>query len=189
VSAFKTRGDSSQEKATAGAAAQLVEAACRARDGDREAAKAHIARAVALLDAHPSSLATAERTCHSGERRIQRGGFAAWQAHRIEAYVDAKLAAKIEIRHLATLLDISVGHFCHAFKCTFGVPARTWITRRRIEVAQALMLTTSAPLSEIALRCGMSDQSHFTRAFRRVVGDTPYSWRQTRRRALIASDR
>ncbi|MDB6042037.1 MAG: hypothetical protein JWM63_588 [Gammaproteobacteria bacterium] len=24
----------------------------------------------------------------------------------------------------------------------------------------------------------MSDQSHFTRAFRRIVDDTPYSWRQ-----------
>jgi AraC-like DNA-binding protein len=64
------------------------------------------------------------------------------------------------------------------------MPARTWITRRRVEAAQALMLTTSIPLSEIALRCGMSDQSHFTRAFRRVVGDTPYSWRQTRRGAM-----
>jgi AraC-like DNA-binding protein len=42
------------------------------------------------------------------------------------------------------------------------------------------MLTTSAPLSEIALSCGMNDQSHFTRLFRRMVGETPSSWRQTR---------
>jgi AraC-like DNA-binding protein len=34
----------------------------------------------------------------------------------------------------------------------------------------------------------MSDQSHFTRAFRRVVGDTPYSWRQTRRGAMLDLD-
>jgi AraC-like DNA-binding protein len=36
-------------------------------------------------------------------------------------------------------------------------------------------------LSEIALSCGMSDQSHFTRAFRRIVGETPHSWRRTLR--------
>jgi AraC-like DNA-binding protein len=30
------------------------------------------------------------------------------------------------------------------------------------------------------LSCGMSDQSHFTRSFRRIVGETPSSWRQTR---------
>jgi hypothetical protein len=37
-----------------------------------------------------------------------------------------------------------------------------------------------APLSEIALSCGMSDQSNFTRSFRRIVGETPSSWRRTR---------
>jgi len=42
------------------------------------------------------------------------------------------------------------------------------------------MLTTGAPLSEIALSCGMGDQSNFTRAFRRIVGETPSSWRRTR---------
>jgi hypothetical protein len=35
-------------------AAQLVEAACKARDGDREATSAHIAYAVALLRGQPS---------------------------------------------------------------------------------------------------------------------------------------
>jgi hypothetical protein len=52
-------------------------------------------------------------------------------------------------------------------------------------VAQGLMLRTSAPLSEIALRCGMSDQAHFTRTFRRVVGETPCLWRRTRRNAML----
>jgi AraC-like DNA-binding protein len=46
------------------------------------------------------------------------------------------------------------------------------------------MLTTGASLSEIALSCGMSDQSHFTRSFRRIVGETPSSWRQTRHDAI-----
>jgi AraC-like DNA-binding protein len=46
------------------------------------------------------------------------------------------------------------------------------------------MITTGASLSEIALSCGMSDQSHFTRSFRRIVGETPSSWRQTRHDAI-----
>jgi AraC-like DNA-binding protein len=46
------------------------------------------------------------------------------------------------------------------------------------------MLTTRASLSEIALRCGMSDQSHFTRSFRRIVGESPSSWRLTRHGAI-----
>jgi hypothetical protein len=34
------------------------------------------------------------------------------------------------------------------------------------------------------LSCGMSDQSHFSRWFRRIVGETPNQWRRTRRGAL-----
>jgi AraC-like DNA-binding protein len=48
-------------------------------------------------------------------------------------------------------------------------------------MAQGLMLTTAETLCAIALRCGLSDQSHFTRLFRRVVGETPYAWRRARR--------
>jgi AraC family transcriptional regulator len=158
---------------------QLIEAACRAREGDSNGARAHIARAVALLDGRPGSGATGQ-TSDRGPGQILRGGFARWQSRRLAAHVDANLAGKIVIKDLATSLDLSVGHFCRAFKRTFGVPAHIWIRRRRIEFAQGLMLTTGAPLSEIALSCGMSDQSNFTRSFRRIVGETPSSWRRTR---------
>jgi len=163
--------------------AQLIEAACRARDGDSDGTRAHLARAVALLDGYPGPRVT-RQTSDRGPRQIRRGGFAPWRSRRLTAHVDANLASKIVIRDLAASLDMSVGHFCREFKRTFGMPARIWIRQRRIELAQGLMLTTGAPLSEIALSCGMSDQSHFTRSFRRIVGETPSSWRQTRHGAI-----
>jgi AraC family transcriptional regulator len=163
--------------------AQLIEAACRARDGDSHGARAHVTRAIALLDGHPGRK-TAREAGERNPRQIPRGGFAAWQSQRLAAHVDANLARKIVIKELAASLDISVGHFCRAFKRTFGMPARVWIRQRRIEFAQGLMLTTRASLCEIALSCGMSDQSHFTRSFRRIVGEAPSSWRQTRHGAI-----
>jgi AraC family transcriptional regulator len=161
------------------AIAQLIEAACRARDGDSHGARAHVARAIELLEGHPGPKG-AGRAGDRGFRQIPRGGFAAWQSRRIAAHVDANLAGKIIIKELAASLDISVGHFCRAFRCTFGIPAGNWIRRRRIEFAQGLMLTTRASLGEIALSCGMCDQSHFTRSFQHIVGESPSSWRQTR---------
>lgn len=163
--------------------AQLVEAACRARSGDSDGTRAHIARALALLDQHPESRIAGNIRDRRPEQ-IPRGAFAAWQSRRLAALVDANLAGKIVVRDLAASLDISVGHFCRAFKRTFGMSARIWIRRRRIELAQGLMLTTGASLTDIALTCGMSDQSHFTRSFRRIVGETPSSWRQTRHGAI-----
>jgi AraC-like DNA-binding protein len=161
-------------------AAQLVEAACKARDGDREAARAHIARAVALLRGNPSSGSSVTHVLPGGERHNARGGLAAWQARRLMAHIEANVDRRIHVRELAELLGLSASHFCRAFKCTFGASPHTYVLRRRIEVAQGLMLTTAEPLSSIALRCGMCDQPHFTRSFYRIVGETPYSWRRSR---------
>jgi AraC family transcriptional regulator len=162
-------------------AARLVEAACFARDGNCEAAKAHIARAVALLCGEPSSIPETKRDFSGGAPKIVRGGLAAWQKRRLTTYIDTHLAERIRIEHLAALLDLSMCHFSRAFRCTFGIPTHEYITRRRIEVAQSLMLTSCESLCTIALHCGMSDQSHFTRVFRRIVGETPHMWRRTRR--------
>jgi len=98
--------------------------------------------------------------------------------------VEANLCRRIPIQELARLLSLSASHFCRAFKCTFGVSPRDYVLRRRIEVAQGLMLGTSEPLSSIAVRCGMCDQAHFTRSFHRIVGETPYAWRRTRQGSL-----
>jgi AraC family transcriptional regulator len=165
------------------ATAQLIEAAYRARNGDTHGAREHVSRAIALLDGHPEPRILMQ-TNNRVPRQIPRGGFAAWQSQRLTAHLDANLACKIVIKELAASLNISVGHFCRAFKVTFGMPARIWIRKRRVEFAQGLMLTTRASLSEIALNCGMSDQSHFTRSFRRIVGEAPSSWRQTRHGAI-----
>jgi AraC family transcriptional regulator len=166
------------------AAAQLIEAACRARDGDCETAQAHIAHAIALLDGQPDTLPVRAEPIHSAARPGARLGLTSWQVRRVIAHIDAHLTQRIAIAELAMLLRLSKSHFCREFKSTVGVTAHTWIMRRRVELAQALLLTTDASLSQIALSCGMSDQSHFTRTFRRLVGETPRCWRRSRREAM-----
>jgi AraC family transcriptional regulator len=41
-------------------------------------------------------------------------------------------------------------------------------------------------LSEIAINCGFADQAHFSRQFRRTMGDTPNTWRRERAPRLFA---
>lgn len=111
---------------------------------------------------------------------LSRGRLARWQANRAISYVDAHVDARLKVSEVARAAHLSSSHFSRAFKRTFGMTVHAWIMRRRIEMAQRLMLSTSHKLSEIALRCGLSDQSHLTRWFRRVVGETPGSWRRER---------
>ena len=159
---------------------RLVEAACFARDGNCEAAKAQIVRAMALLRGEPSTIPRDLRSLTEGSREVVRGSLATWQKRRLTAYIDAHLTKAIRVADLAELLNLSESHFSRAFRCTFGTSAHEYVTRRRVEVAQSLMLGSRDPLCAIALHCGLSDQSHFTRVFRRIVGETPYVWRRSR---------
>jgi AraC-like DNA-binding protein len=166
-------------------AVQLVEAARYAWDGDRDGAKARICRALTLLGTALASAAVAPRAAElpSGSRRF-RGGLAPFQARRLVEHIDAHLAERITLYQLARMAGLSTGHFSRAFKQTFGVPTHAYLIRRRVERAQSVMLSTQLPLSEVALACGLSDQAHFTRMFRRIVGETPNAWRRAHRDAL-----
>jgi AraC-like DNA-binding protein len=49
------------------------------------------------------------------------------------------------------------------------------------------MLQTEAPLSDIALRCGFTDQAHLCKHFRLATGETPAAWRRARRSQDLGS--
>ena len=111
---------------------------------------------------------------------IVLGSLPAWRARRALEYVEENLDARITVADLARRVNMSASHFSRGFKRTFGVTVHAYVMHRRVEAAKALMVESSATLSDIAVRCGLSDQSHMTRWFRRVVGVTPASWRRAR---------
>src|ERR1700730_4212526 len=82
-------------------AAQLIEAACRARDRDHEATKAPIAHAIALLRGIPSLGPRGTRLLSNVETHVVRGGLPAWQTRRIIAHVEANLSRRIPVQELA----------------------------------------------------------------------------------------
>jgi AraC-like DNA-binding protein len=67
-----------------------------------------------------------------------------------------------------------------AFRESFGAPPHTYLMRRRMERAQDLMLSTETSIGQIALDCGFADQSHLTRLFHKIVGESPAAWRRAR---------
>jgi AraC family transcriptional regulator len=121
-----------------------------------------------------------------------RGGLAPWQKRKIHSYIERRLEERIFIKDLAALVSLSVSHFSRAFKESFGQPAHAYIVRARVARARRLMTTTSESLSQIALTCGLLDQSHLCRTFRKATGVTPGAWRRSREvepRSLTLTDR
>jgi len=106
------------------------------------------------------------------------GGLAPWQMRRVRDHIARHLERSIPVEDLAKLVSLSAGHFCRAFKESFGDTPHAYIIRMRLERAQELMLTSPEPLGQIALACGHSDQAHFSRRFRQQMGETPNAWRR-----------
>jgi transcriptional regulator GlxA family with amidase domain len=106
------------------------------------------------------------------------GGLAPWQAKRVASYVREHIEARVMVRELAELVRLSTSHFHRRFKASFGEPPAIYITRQRMSLARDLLTTTDSPVSQIALGCGLSDQAHFSRVFRRNVGTTPRLYRR-----------
>lgn len=109
--------------------------------------------------------------------RAARGGLAGWRVKRVTAFIEANIDMSIRIGDLARTVLLSTSHFCRAFKQTFGETPLRYVTRQRMRRAQAIMLCSRDSLAKVALDCGMCDQAHFSRVFRRIVGVNPGTWR------------
>ena len=107
-----------------------------------------------------------------------RGGLAPWQAKRLAAYIESNISLNLRVADLAGIAQLSISHFSRAFRKSFGQSPLAYVKVQRMRHAQVIMLNTREPLSQVALACGMSDQAHFTRVFRRVVGISPSVWRR-----------
>jgi AraC family transcriptional regulator len=102
----------------------------------------------------------------------------AWQARKVRDYIDSHITGPVLVADLGALIDRSEAHFSRSFKRTFGESPHAFLIRRRLELAGRYMLQTDASLSDIALRCGFTDQAHLCKHFRQSTGQTPAAWRR-----------
>jgi AraC family transcriptional regulator len=161
---------SAQVGCLAGSLAQLLEVATRELEHDREAARASLATASAILQS--------EIERYSGAKRSRTAGLAGWQITRVRTFIDKNLHRTIHTQDLSAVARRSPAHFSRSFKLTFGEPPHAYVVKKRLEKACHLMITSSVSLSEIALSVGFSDQAHLCRLFRQAFGQSPASWRR-----------
>ena len=159
-------------------AMNLLAAAAATFDSDLDQAKACVQRATQLLRV------SLEREGYSRNESSSRGGLAPWQARRVVAYIESNIGLSFGVADLAGIVQLSIGHFSRAFKESFGQPPLVYVKVRRMRHAQAIMLSTREPLAQIALDCGMCDQAHFSRVFRKIVGISPSLWRRVQSESM-----
>ena len=100
---------------------------------------------------------------------------------RVMAFVDANVAADLCVTTLASVAGMSPYYFCRSFKQSTGITPHRYVLNRRMEQARYLLEQKAMPLLQIAHQVGFTDQSQFTRVFRKMVGITPSQYRKIRK--------
>lgn len=99
------------------------------------------------------------------------------------AYIDRHLSENIRLADLAAIAHVSPAYFSTLFKRLNGLSPIEYIVHKRIQLAVEEICTTTKSLTEIAMDCGFNNSTNFYKAFRKVTGRTPVSYRQPKEAA------
>ena len=97
-----------------------------------------------------------------------------------ERIIRERFTEPLTVAGIAGELDVHPVHLSRTYRLEHGTGIAEVIRALRIAYATELLRDDRLSLCEIALQAGFADQSHFTRVFRDVTGQTPGRLRMRR---------
>ncbi|NJN59688.1 MAG: AraC family transcriptional regulator [Leptolyngbyaceae cyanobacterium SL_5_9] len=95
----------------------------------------------------------------------------------VKTYLQDRFSSNISLEQLTNITGLNRSYLIRVFCQSVGMPPYTYLNQVRVEKAKQLLAQRLA-VAEVAIAVGMSDQSHLTRHFKRIVGITPGQYRQ-----------
>lgn len=93
-------------------------------------------------------------------------------------YIHEHYAEELLLDQIAGSASVSKSVCLRCFRQVIGTTPVRYLAQYRIEKAAGLLRTTDKRTSEIAIACGFSDLSYFTKCFRERKGLTPLAYRR-----------
>lgn len=98
---------------------------------------------------------------------------------RVVDKLKAEFTENLSTEELAAEAAVHPVHLAAVFRRFHRETIGDYVQKLRINYASKLLLDKEIPLCEIAYSAGFSDQSHFTRIFKRHLGITPGAFRNS----------
>jgi AraC family transcriptional regulator len=105
-----------------------------------------------------------------------RIGESSW-LRRVRQYLDTNYLQDFRLSDLATVAGVHRVHLVREFRRRYGMTIGSHTRSLRIEHACELLVRTKLAIREIADTCKFTDQSHFTKQFKKITGLTPAEYR------------
>jgi AraC-like DNA-binding protein len=92
-------------------------------------------------------------------------------------HISEHYAESITNQQLADICGLSVRALERQFLATYRTSPHEYVRLLRVRMSARGLVFSRKPLAELASEFGFADQSHFTKEFRRVLGETPSAYR------------
>lgn len=104
---------------------------------------------------------------------------------RVHELIRDRFSVNLSLSEIAAVAGISADHLARSFRWFHGCTIGEYVRRLRVEFACRRLATSDLSLVQVALEAGFSDQSHFTKTFKRYMRVTPAAFRMihSRRRS------
>ena len=93
-------------------------------------------------------------------------------------YISTHLEQPLTVDVLASVANCSPASVHRLFKRCMATSPNRWVTGLRIAEAKRLLRSSSRPIHQIAAQVGIVDPFHFSKLFKRVVGQSPQAFRR-----------
>lgn len=113
----------------------------------------------------------AERVSKSKQKKYSK------TINTVLSYIFNHLYEKITLVHLAQLTNTSAAYLSTFFKKEVGISLSKYIQYERIEESKKLLKLTDYSLTKISTLLQFTDQSYFTKIFKKLAGVTPKQFR------------
>lgn len=98
--------------------------------------------------------------------------------HAVKIIMEQYMDANLSLIDVSSQIGVSPNYLSALLKKENGITFKDLLTKKRIEKAQELLLTSSMKIREIAETCGYNDQHYFSYCFKKYTGMSPNACRR-----------
>ena len=100
---------------------------------------------------------------------------------RVGKYIVENVGVEITLNNVAAAMNISPNYLSKIFKEESGVSFSNFLSEKKLEKAEELLVETKLSVAEIVKIVGYSNEAYFTKLFRMKYSDTPGAYRKKKK--------